>query len=402
MSASICPPARPAPRRGRAGFALTLAGLLLMMAGASAPSPFYPVLQQEIGFSSAAMTGIFAIYAGALLATLLVAGSVSDHLGRRPVLSVGFFLLAASMVGFLRADTVGALLITRVIQGMASGLLLSTLTATSTDLEPADRPGAAAVGNSVTPLLGLALGALFAGAVIEDLPAPRGPTFEILAAAYAALAALVWLPPETAPRHEGLIASLRPRIGVPQGARAAFRRGAPAIVASWATGGLYLSLGAPIVARVFGQTDAVAQGAVVTLLSGAGALAAFALRRQTPRRITLTGTAALSLGTLLTLAAIASGSFAFYALSVLVAGLGFGASFYGVMRSIAPTVGAGERGELFAALFTLSYTAFGLPALAAGIAMPQLGLTLTTYLYGAVIIVLAGGAGLARRFTTTD
>ena len=63
--------------RGRAtGFALSLGALLAMMAGASAPSPFYPVLQQEIGFSPATLTGIFAVYAVALLLTLLVTGSL--------------------------------------------------------------------------------------------------------------------------------------------------------------------------------------------------------------------------------------------------------------------------------------------------------------------------------------
>lgn len=392
----------PTPRPRRAGFYLILTGLLLMMAGASAPSPFYPVLQAKIGFSTAAMTGIFAIYAAALLVTLLIAGSISDHLGRRPVLSTGFLLLALSMVGFLWAETVTALLLTRVLQGVASGLLLSTLNATSTDLEPADRPGAAAIWNSVTPLLGLALGALLAGFMLDYLPAPRSIMFEMLGLAFLALSLLVWLPPETAPRHEGLLASLRPRVGVPISARNVFFRSAPAVIASWATGGLYLSLGAPIVSQIFGQHNELAQGAVVSLLASAGAIASFSMRNHTARQTTLTGSAALAIGTALSLAAVATGSFAFYGASVLVAGLGFGLSFYGAMRSIIPTVGPGERGELFAALFTVSYTAFGLPALLAGMAMPELGLKLTTYVYGVTIIALASTAWALRRFTVRD
>ncbi|WP_198453207.1 MFS transporter [Thioclava electrotropha] len=148
------------PTRSRAGFVLAIMGLVLMLAGASAPSPFYPVLQARIGFSSAMMTGIFAIYAGALLVTLLVFGRLSDHLGRRPVLSVGFVLLALGMLEFLWADTAMALLLARVLQGLASGLLISTLSASSTDHEPSARPGLAAVWNAVAPLAGLAAGAL--------------------------------------------------------------------------------------------------------------------------------------------------------------------------------------------------------------------------------------------------
>lgn len=397
MSVSYAP-----PRTGSLGFRLILAGLTLMMAGASAPSPFYPVLQHQIGFSAAAMTGIFAIYAGALLITLLTAGSISDHIGRRPVLSAGFLLLAASMTDFWWAETVAELLAARVLQGIASGLLLSTLTATSTDLEPIDRPGSAAVWNSVMPLAGLGAGALLAGFILDEAAAPREVTFAALALTFLALAALVWLPPETSARHGGLLASLRPRIGVPTTARAAFRRSAPAVIAGWATGGLYLSLAAPIVSRVFGVTSEFAQGAVVALLSGSGALACYMMRARSARQVTLLGTDALAIGTLLTMVALATGSFPFYLASVLVAGIGFGTCFYGVMRSITPTVAPHERGELFAALFTMSYTAFGLPALAAGIALPFLGLAPTTYIYGAAISVLATAAGLLRRFTTRD
>ncbi|TMV76696.1 MFS transporter, partial [Thioclava sp. BHET1] len=166
-----------APRRSRVGYRIVLTGLALMMAGASAPSPFYPVLQQEIGFSDAVMAGVFAIYAVALLITLLLTGSLSDHLGRRPVLSIGFVLLAVSMVLFWQAESTMALLIARVVQGVASGLLLSTLTATSVDLEPADRPGTAPVWNSVIPLAGLGVGALVAGAIMDHAEGARADVF---------------------------------------------------------------------------------------------------------------------------------------------------------------------------------------------------------------------------------
>ncbi len=89
----------PYTARHRAGFAIVLIGLMLMMASASAPSPLYPVLQRDIGFSDPALTGIFAVYTVFLLATLLTAGSCSDHLGRRPVLSVGFAGACAVFAG---------------------------------------------------------------------------------------------------------------------------------------------------------------------------------------------------------------------------------------------------------------------------------------------------------------
>lgn len=395
--------APPAVRRADAsGFALALFALVAMMAGASAPSPFYPVLQHNLGFSSATLTGIFAVYAVALLITLLIAGSLSDHLGRRPVTSFGFALLAASMVAFWHADSAGLLFGARIVQGIASGLLVSALAALVVDLEPERRPGAAATFNSVGPLAGLALGALVAGILLEYAPAPLSEVFGTLTAVYLVIAAALWLLPETSPRHEGAWQSLKPRVGIPRAARPAFVRSAPALLAGWATAGLYLSLGAPIVALELGGASHVEQGLVVTILSGVGALACHVARHQTSRRITIFGTTALSAGTALTLIALAAGTLWGFLIAVVVAGAGFGTVFLGIMRSITPTVGAHERGELFAAVFVVSYLAFGIPAVIAGTVSPHIGLATTTYLYGGTVVVLSGVAALLRRFGSTD
>lgn len=392
----------PVLRGHPAGFALALGAILVMMAGASAPSPFYPVLQRDIGFSSATLTAIFAVYAVALLLTLLVTGSLSDHLGRRPVLSGALTLLALSMLVFWHADSVTLLVAARIVQGVASGLLLSSLTATVVDLEPPSRPGVAATANSVMPMAGLALGALVGGAVIDRADSPLAVVFGVLTGLYVVLALAVWLLPETSPRHAGVLRSLRPAVGVPVTARPAFARSAPALFAGWATGGLYLSLGAPIVAQELGGTTHVQEGLVVTTLTGVGAMASYLARDRTSRQITLYGTTALALGTALTLVALALGSYWGFIAAAVVAGSGFGTSFLGIMRSITPTVGPDERGELFASVFVVSYLAFGIPAVVAGIAAPHIGLATTTYAYGGLVTALSATAALLRKYRSTD
>ena len=52
-------PARSA--RTRFGFVLAIVAQILMMAGASAPSPFYPVLAQRLGFDAIVITVVFAV-----------------------------------------------------------------------------------------------------------------------------------------------------------------------------------------------------------------------------------------------------------------------------------------------------------------------------------------------------
>ena len=104
----------------------------------------------------------------------------------------------------------------------------------------------------------------------------------------------------------------------------------------------------------------------------------------------------------LTLAAIAWQSLPAYLVALVIAGTGFGTCFYGVLRSIVPVVRPDERGELFAALFTLSYLAFGIPTLLAGMAVGIFGLTSTTLGYGALIVLFSATAGLLRKFGTRD
>lgn len=365
-----------------------------MMAGASAPSPFYPVLAQTIGFDAATITVIFAIYALTLLLTLLTAGSLSDHIGRRPVAIAGLILLSASVFVFWHADSVALLVVARVVQGVASGLLLSAVSAAITDFEPPSRPGSASVWNAVAPMLGLGLGAFAAGIALDIDSNALADIFAPLVVLYLVLAVLFCFIPETAPRKPGALGSLRFKLTVPDSMRGDFLRGAPAIFAGWATGGLFLSLGANIVHTELGGDAHIWQGLAVGVLAGSGAIAAFLLRRRSARTISIYGTAALAVGTALSLVALSAGSLPAYLIAVAVTGSGFGTAFFGVVSTLAPHIPATERADVFAVIFLVSYLAFGIPTVIAGSLVPAFGLTAVTYGYGAVVILLAAVACL--------
>ncbi len=380
----------------RFGFALAVVAQILMMVAASAPSPFYPVLAEEIGFDAVVISAVFAVYAIALLLTLLTAGSLSDHIGRRPVAIAGFVLLAISTLLFWHADAVAVLFLARIAQGIASGLLIAALSATVLDFAPVGRPRLAALWNSLSPGIGLATGALVSGILLDVTTDALSDVFASLTVAYAVIAILLCFLPETAPRRPGALASLSFRLSIPASIRSDFWRAAPAVIAGWATGGLFLSLGANIVRNELGGTDHLWQGFAVAILAGTGAVTAFAMRRRAPQTSVIFGTAALAIGTTLSLLALAGGSLPSYLAATAVTGMGFGTTFSGVVASLAPRIPTDERADAFAAIYLLAYLAFGVPTVIAGMLVGVVGLRAVCVGYGICVIALAVTALLLR------
>ncbi|HZO07171.1 MAG TPA: hypothetical protein VFB52_12355, partial [Solirubrobacterales bacterium] len=185
--------------------------------------------------------------------------------------------------------------------------------------------------------------------------------------------------------------------GVPEHLRTPAFALVPILIATWALGGLYMSLGPSVAAEVFDMPNHVIGGLVVTLLCGTGALTIYALRNSTPARALTLATSWLVVGMVITLVGLAVEVAAITALGTMIAGVGFGASGRGTFGTIAALAGPEERGEVFAAFYVVSYLAFSLPALAAGIASTSAGLQSTALVYGAVVLALTFAAIWAQR-----
>jgi predicted MFS family arabinose efflux permease len=378
--------------------------LVLMLAASGVPSPLYRVYQEEFGFSSGVLTTIFGIYALALLVSLLVVGALSDHVGRRPVLVVAFLLEAIAMVLFLMSDGVGWLLAARVVQGFATGALTSTLGAAVLDLQNRERPLGAFI-NSASPGLGLSLGAVGAGLLVQFVPSPTDWVFAVLTVVFVVAAAgtLVLLP-ETSPRLPGALASLRPQVHIPPAHRRPFVVALPVLVANWAVGGLYASLGPSLLVDVFGVGNHLVGGLLIFALNGTGVLGSLALRGAPPARALLVGALVFAVGVAGTVASLFTGSVALLFAAAVVTGFGFGAGFLGAVATITAGVASGYRAGLLAGIFVVGYLAFSLPSIAAGIAVGSIGLERTAEIYGLAVIVLtlSAVALLVLRRPATD
>src|SRR5690242_7977408 len=74
-------------------YALSAAIIGAALFASVAPSPLYQTYAHLWGFSSVVLTLVFGTYALGVLAALLLAGRVSDLVGRRPVLAIALSAL---------------------------------------------------------------------------------------------------------------------------------------------------------------------------------------------------------------------------------------------------------------------------------------------------------------------
>lgn len=363
-----------------------LAGVLgLFMFAASAPSPLYQIYAASWHFSSLTLTIVFALYAVALLAALLVTGRLSDHLGRRPVILAAIVIEMAAMACFIAADSDILLGVARVLQGAATGAAVGALSAALAELSP----GPAPVVGSAAPTFGLAAGGLAASALVQYAPAPTRLVYWLLLAGFAASAVLAAGARETGERRPGALVSLVPNATVPARARPMFARVAPCLVAPWALSGFYLSLGPGLASAITGSGNRLWGGLVIFLLCGCGGTAVVLARAATARSAMLYGCAALFAGVGLTFAAIAVSSFALFAIGSAVAGAGFGLSFLGAFRTLSGLAAPAERAGTIAVIYIISYLAFCVPIVAAGIA------TTSYSAHDVALVFSASVAGLA-------
>lgn len=361
------------------------AAAALFLACSSAPTPIYHLYQQTLGVSPLLLTVIFAAYAISLLAALLTVGGLSDHVGRRPVIFGALALNAVALLIFVQAQSAGALVAARILQGFASGTATAALGAAILDSDRERGP----ILNSITAFVGLAAGSLGSGALVAFAPAPTRLVFELLLGLTLLFALLLWTMPETTDGKPGALGSLRPDLRVPPQARGALARIAPVNVAGWALGGFYFSLMPSLVRVATGVASPFVGGAIVAVLPLTATLAVLGLRHVAPQKLLQICAYALAAGVAITLVGVQAHRVVLMLLGAVVAGIGFGTALSGTMRTLLPLAGAHERAGLLSAYYVGGYLAFSLPSVLVGLIAPRVGLPMAASLYGSVVIVLA-------------
>jgi MFS family permease len=381
----------------RSAYVLVAAIIALSLFASGTPSPLYGTYRVLWGLSPLVLTLVYATYAFGVLATLLLAGPISDQVGRRPVLLVALATLMGSTVLFMLADSVVWLFAARAIQGLATGLALSASSAALLDLHARRDPHAVGLANGVASAGGMGLGVLVSALIVDLLPAPRVLPYAALFVLFAlAFAGAMRMPEPVASRSRLRLTPQRP--AVPRQVRPAFLLAALGVMSSWSIGGLFLSLGPQFSGGLFHTTSPLVGGISVFALAGPAAIAQIVFRRAVPWAGAAYGSIALAVGMLTVVAAASTDSGVLYIAGSIVGGIGFGVAFLGALRALSAAIPAEHRGAVMSAFYVVAYSSLSLPAILAGLLDTPLGLRPTFEIFGSAIAALAlTVAGLAWR-----
>jgi MFS family permease len=351
------------------------------------PSPLYRTYSVLWSFSPLTLTLIYATYAFGVLATLLLAGGVSDDVGRRPVLLVALGGLMSSTLLFLLADSAAWLFVARGLQGLATGAALSAASATLLDLHPRRDPAGVGLTNATVAAGGIGLGMLVSSSVVQIGWEPRLlPYVVLLALIVVAFAGVYWMPEPVRERRPFRLTVERPRI--PAVVRRPFVLAALAVLSSWSIGALFFSLGPQLAGHLFDTTNAIVSGIGIVTLATAAVISQLLTGRSAPWLAASIGSIALAAGIVMIVVAAGIDSRALYIAGSIVGGAGFGAAFLGGLRALVAAIPPAHRAAVMSAFFVAAYGSLSVPAVLAGVAVTYISLQSTFELFGSVVAAI--------------
>lgn len=389
------PPAPLSPARIRlAAWPVTAVFVL-----SNAATPLYVVWRRELGFSSGTSTVIFAAYIVGLLGALTVAGALSDRIGRKPVLLPALGLAALACLVFATAASVPALVVARLLTGIAVGATVSAGMAAVADVAGSTHRRLGALAASSAMVLGAGLGPMLAGVLSETVPGPTTTVFVVEAVLLATAFVVVYRLPLARPAAAPGAARWLRVPSVPAANRGQLLLGmavfAPGITAT----SFVLSLGPALLADLLDTSSRIVAGSTAFVMFAAATGVQFAVRRWAVRTVLLAGAAAIAAGMIVLIAAVSLASAPLLITAAILAGAGQGLGQLGGLTLLGTHVPRERAAEANAALNVAGYLPAGLLPVAAGYLSDAVGLRTATTTFA---VVLIGAATVAAALVSTN
>jgi MFS family permease len=362
-------------RSARFSFVAASLSFVAIFTASASPIPLYEIYHRTSGVTKADLSLTAVAYFAAAVTALLLFGRLSNHLGRRHVSVAALLVTASGCVVLTDVHGPALLILGRILQGLGAGLASSAIAAYIVDTRPRSPRWLAAAVATGAPMIGLTLGALGSGALVQYAPHPRSLVYLIATAFLTLCALLVTASRETVVRTRGTIMSLRPQAHIPAATRPFLPVAAATFVATWALGGFYQAFGPTIAADQLGTTNTLVAAVVFASLMVPSAIGAPLSGHLSPAAAQRLGMGAFLLAVLTLLASLRLGAIAPFLIASAIAGAAQGATFAGSLRALLAETSPAERAGLLAIVYATAYSGAAIPAVIAG----QLARTLSLF-----------------------
>jgi MFS family permease len=366
-----------------------LIGLFVLTMGTSTLTPLLPLYKEHFGISTATATLLFVTYTVTVVPTMLIAGNLSDRLGRKRLLLPSLAIMTLASLVFSLAESVPMLFAGRVLQGLAIGGFLGVGAAFVVDHARTESKALAAALAGVFFRLGFGLGPGLAGVAAQYGPNPRHFAFQVHILLMIAGIIAIATAAETLLRRPDP-GRFRIRIGVPPGQALGFLTFvAPAIFMMSFIEGTFLSVVPIFVFDTLEVRNLALIGLIGFLTLALGGLAPFLVRGLDPRRSLIIGVTASSLLSFLIVASSLLDTVALVVAAAAIIGVTNGFLLFGGTVICGIIVPIEERGKLMSLLYMCAYSGT-IPTVALGYMADAIGLSATLFIFSCVAVAIAG------------
>ena len=266
--------------------------MLLTFAAVAVPVPLYAEYKMALGLTDADISLTMVSYLTGVLTTLFIGGSLSDALGRRPLVAAALLFGSLACALYIWLPNGAALQIARMVQGVSCGLTMSATSAFMLDCTSQRYRTFGTTIASTGCLIGMMIGSLGIG-IYATFSRNYIPMFAVLIVLMMLNAVLLPLAQETVTQRITIRKAIKPLVHIPKNLRPVFPLAAGCYIAAWGTGVFFQSLSTPAAVTYFQSTDPLIPALMFALAMAPSALGGPMSARTTTRFAVYGGTALL-------------------------------------------------------------------------------------------------------------
>lgn len=353
----------------RRGFSFFVAAFCLITcfvtAATAIPMMAYWVSELQLSSSEVAMS-VVNYFAGCVL-TLILFARLSNFLGRKPVVIAALAFGAIACYLFSVGQSPSDLYIGRFLQGLSCGLATSACMSWVVDTAPPARAWLGTAMTSAGPNIGLSLGTLLTGLIIEYNVLNPTLLFDACVALLIFCIVLAVLGTETMRLGtESIGQVLIPKIAIPTRLRRLFILSITAFIGTWGVSSFFQGFSAQFAQIVFGETSVLL--AAVTYLLLIIPIAVFGLisGRFNPSKTLLLMSTGFLFGAGGVFLTLDMQSPAVFMIFVVICGAAQGGTCCSGLKLLLMDATLRERAGLISALYLGAYVGSGIPNFSIG------------------------------------